>query len=520
MKPAERDHLHTLLSAVVDGTIGEEKAAEVARMLAADEDARRFYVRYLDMHAALAASAARPAARGRSRFPWVAIVATLMAASVLLVWLLLPPRGPAGVPASRETPDVAMVEPAAPEYVATVASIGGDPLLNGEPTRAGTRLTPGPYAVSAGSVMVRFDGGARVLFDGNARFTLHSRRAMRIDRGTFVFEGDQSCEPIEIATPHSVFRDIGTRYAAVIEADVEEVHVAEGAVRRTTGAGPRPPRHELIEAGAGRRYAAEDAAAESIPLDDVLVAKPFDGARAPLGADLPAVCDRFEDGQEHLDGLRSGHGWVGPWRSPLGGFALVTPGLAGDGSVAVRHDGAGKDPAGQRSAAHRRLATPIDLSRDGVWYLRFHVRRGPAAAKDEHRAMIVLRTHGFSAEDEVERGSLVQVALRRDDKAMIRVADTLTRVSLPQAPGQAYVVIAKIVAGRAKPDQVLVRLAAADRLADLEEPSDWSFVSDSVQSDVVLDQVSLECVSRGRVEFGDVCIGPTWESVTGSAVVP
>ncbi len=520
MKPAERDHLHTLLSAVVDGTIGEDQAAEVVRMLAADADARRFYVRYLDMHAALAEVAARPAAPSRGRFPWVAIVATLMAASVLLAWLLLPLRGPARVPAAGETGDVATVEAAAPSYVATVASVGGRPLLNGEPTRAGTRLTPGPYVVATGSVMVRFDGGARVLFDGDARFTLRSRRAMRIDQGTFVFEGDQSCESIEIATPHSVFRNIGTRYAAVIEADAEEVHVAEGAVRRTTGTGPRPPRHELIEAGAGRRYAAEDAAAESIPLDEALVAKPFDEARAPTGADLPAVVDRFEDGQEHLDGLRSGHGWAEPWRSPRGGFALVTPGLTGEGSVAVRHDGVGKDPAARRSAAHRRLATPIDLSRDGVWYLRFHIRRGPAAPNDEHRAMVVLRAHGASAEDEVDRGSLVQIALRRDDKAMIRLADTLTRVSLPQAPGQAYVVIAKIVAGRAKPDQVLVRLAAADRLADLEEPSDWSFVSDSVQSDVVLDQVSLECVSRGRVEFGDVCIGPTWESVTGAAVGP
>jgi hypothetical protein len=54
---------------------------------------------------------------------------------------------------------------------------------------------------------------------------------------------------------------------------------------------------------------------------------------------------------------------------------------------------------------------------------------------------------------------------------------------------------------------------AADRLIGSEEPVDWSLVSDGVSTDICLDQLSLECVSRGRIEFGDVVIGPTWQSI-------
>ncbi|MFM8498074.1 MAG: hypothetical protein ACKOEM_21525, partial [Planctomycetia bacterium] len=203
-----------------------------------------------------------------------------------------------------------------------------------------------------------------------------------------------------------------------------------------------------------------------------------------------------------------------PWRSKQGAIRLIAPGLAGEGSFAVLHDGSGKDADQRRSAAHRQLQAPIDLSQDGIWYLRFLVRRGPTVGKDEHRAMVVLRKRGLTQEEEIEQNALIQVALRKDDVAMVRVADTLSRVSLPQVPGQAYAVVAKIVAGRLKPDQVLVRVMAADRLAGSDEPDEWSLISDGVSTDIRLDQLSLECVSRGRVEFGDVVVGPTWESIT------
>ncbi|MFM8414944.1 MAG: anti-sigma factor family protein [Planctomycetota bacterium] len=513
MKPVERDALHTLLSAVVDGTIGEEQAAELTRMLKADADARRFYVRYLDMHAALADAASRPESAVRWRVPWIAIVASLMAASVLVALLTASvgsrsdesgPRGSEGVAVS-----------VASAYVATISAASSDAVLNQGAVVPGTRLTPGPYEVAAGTVTVQFDGGARILFDGRASFTLRSRRALAIERGTFVFEGDRLCEPVEVATPRSVLRNIGTRYAAVVGDAAEELHVAEGAVRRTVDDGQRPVRHELVEAGAGRRYGGENVNAEAIPLDETLVSKLLEAAPAKPVDARPMVGDDFRGEGDRIKGMQTGFGWAEPWRSRLGDLRVVAPGLAGQGSVVVRHDGAGEESSRRRSAAHRTLEKPIDLSQDGVWYLRFLMRRGPCPGGDDHRAMVVLRTRGLTPQEEVEQAALIQIALRRDDLVMVRLADTLTRASLPLVPGQAYAVIAKIVAGRDKPEQVLLQLMAADRLAGSEEPTEWSVVSDSVPTDLQLDQVSLECVSRGHIEFGELCIGPTWESVAG-----
>jgi hypothetical protein len=277
------DELHALLSAVVDGTISEGQAAELVKRLQSDAEARRFYVRYLDMNAALAVAASRPVPARGWRVPWVALVASLVAASLLLAlpflsWLRR--DGP-----ERVAVESALVDQAAPPtYVGTLDSASDDAVLNDGRVSAGTRLMVGPHVVASGEITVRFDGGARVLFTAPSRFTLHSRRMMAIDQGTFVFDSDQTCESIQILTPHSVFRNIGTRYAAVIGPGSEEIHVAEGAVRRKTGDGSRPVRNEMIEAGVGRRYGSdEDATAESIPLDRELVGKSLGDAPSSRG---------------------------------------------------------------------------------------------------------------------------------------------------------------------------------------------------------------------------------------------
>jgi hypothetical protein len=229
------------------------------------------------------------------------------------------------------------------------------------------------------------------------------------------------------------------------------------------------------------------------------------------------VTDDFQAEETLITKLQSGHGWSEAWRSGRGNWEKVTPGLAGDGSVALRHDGSGKPRAERRSAAHRRFQKPIDLSQDGIWYLRVLVRRGPLKGSDEHRATISLRTRGLTPEQEVEQGALIQIALRKDDAALVRIGNTLTRASLPQSPSTAYALVAKIVAGSDNPEQVLVRLMAAERLAGSPEPTEWSVVSDTVATDLLIEQLSLECVSSGWIEFGDLCIGPTWESVTRAA---
>lgn len=513
MTGPDRDTLHALLSAVVDATASEQQVAELARILQSDADARRFYVRYMDMQAALASGRRARATVPPRRMPWFAAFASLLAASLLIAWLVVPSisRGTAGTRAVA--PDAAVAAAMPTGYVATIASASAGAFLDGKAVVPGARLTPGAFHLTAGGVNIRFDGGARILLDGTARFSIDSRRAMRIDQGTFVFQGDQTCESIEIVTPHSVFKNIGTRYAAVIDSQQEEVHVAEGAVRRTTGDAATARQHELIEAGAGRRYDVADATVESIPLNGELVTRSLEAGTPAPPPGRPATVDDFHDGEGQIRGLKSGRGWVEPWDSRRGVLRLTTPGLSGAASIAVLHDGSATESAERKAAAHRRFESPIDLSTDGIWYLRFLVRRSACSPRDEHRAMVVLRTRGLTPQSEMEQNALVQIALRKHDGILLRVGDTLTRASLPQIPDQAYAVVAKIVAGSSQPDQVLVSLMAADRLTGSAEPAEWTVVSEDVYSDLRFERLSLEFTSGGKIAIGDVCIGPTWASV-------
>lgn len=511
MNATERDALHLLLSALVDGTATDDQLAELAQRLERDAEVRRFYLRYLDMHAALTGG---PAFVGRTarRPPWAAILSGLLAASLVIGWLgLATVLKPAGKASTGNTEPSAIMG-----YVATIATCSEDAVLNGSPVAVGMRLAPGTFALFTGAVDVQFDGGARILFEAGSRFSLKSRRAVAIERATFVFRGDQTCEPLEITTPHSVFKDIGTRYAAVVDARTEEVHVADGSVRRTVDAKSHTASHELITAGAGRRYDSGLPAGSAIPLNAALVQRTMPSSRAAVSD--PTASDDFAAGSTLIGGLESGTGWKTPWIPHKdAGFTklgLVSPGLSGDGSVAVVHDATADPVGGRKTAAHRRLAQPIDLSQDGIWYVRFLIRRGPAAAGDEHLGMMVLRTYGLSVQEEIDRGTTIKLAAQGDDGAAIMFADTSTRAALPQVSGQTYAVVAKIVADRTNPDQVFMRIMAADRLAGSPEPNEWSVASESIDTDIVLDQVSLEFVSNGRIELGDLCVGPTWESIS------
>lgn len=512
MNRSDRASLHPLLSAVVDGTANEGQVAELAQRLQSSDEARRFYVRYLDMHAALTGRQLPRATVRFTRTPWwKVVVASLIAASLLLAWLVVPPMGREGVVDRTGNLAIADVKTAAAGYVATIASATADAILDDAAVVPGSRLTPGVYHLTAGGVSIRFDGGARILLERNSRFAIDSRRAMKVYEGTFVFHGDQTCESIEIVTPQSVFKNIGTQYAAVIDSQREDVHVAEGAVRRTTSDADDEVQSELIEAGAGRRYDVADTKAVSIPLDGELLGRSLENGSPDASPSRPSAVDDLRGDSALLDGLESGSGWVGPWESRRGDLRVSSPGLSGDGSVAVVHDGAAS--AELKSAAHRRLQDPIDLGSDGISYVRFLVRRGPAPPQGEHLALVVLRMRGLTTQEEIGQTALVQIGLRKHDGVFLRVADTISTASIPQIADQTYAVVAKIVAGRSQPDQVLVSLIAADRLAGSAEPTEWSLVSEDVDSDHRFEKLSLEFTSGGQIAVGDLCIGPTWASV-------
>jgi hypothetical protein len=502
--------LHEILSAICDETATAEQIDRLAERLRSDAAARRFYVWYLDMHARLnvlpvieddandASRATRMTAWQRPA-AWCGFAATVAVAAFLLGGQMRRPAAPA------------TIEQAAPSfqpYVATIIDAGPSAFLNDKPATRGARLAPGRFYLTDGSCTLRFDGGAQLCFDEDARFAIVSRNAVHVDQAAFSFRGDVTCESISITTPRSTLIDVGTEYSAVVKPGSEDLHVADGTVRRTPiGSSPAA---ELLPAKTARSYTGRAAGGRPIAFDPLLAARGAAAATPPSMAPVPPLAaDRFDTDTPWIGNADGGSGWTKPWIAHAGmpEFAIVHPGLSGESSGAIAHAGDGM------SAAHRYLSRPIDLGTDGVWYVRYLVRRAATQQNDPNLAMLVLRTYGLTTEKEIERRSALQLAVYQTDTLAVKFDGQSVRSAVPQPPGETVAIVAKIVAGRTQPDQVFACVLPAGRLGD-REPLEWSVATDCMATDHVFDQVSVEIVSRGDVLVGDIAIGTTWSSIT------
>ena len=502
--------LHEILSAICDETATAEQIERLAERLRSDPAARRFYVRYLDMHGRLntlpaLADDAADAAHGK-RIPawrWPAVWGGFAAAVAIAAFLL---GGQMRKPAA---PSPEQAEPAVQPYVATIIDAGPTSLLNGKTATPGARLGPDRFHLTGGSCTLRFDGGAQLFFDADARFAIVSRNAVHIDQAAFAFRGDVTCEAISITTPRSTLVDVGTEYSAVVKHGSEDLHVVDGIVRRTPSGGSTGS--ELLPARTGRSYAGREAGGRAIAFDPSLAVRgavpAASRARMPVA---PLAQDRFDADSLRIGQAGGGTGWKKPWISHKGlpEFAIVRPGLTGDSSGAIAHAGGGT------SSAHRYLENPIDLGTDGVWYVRYLVRRPAPQANDPNIAMLVLRTYGLTTEEELERQSALHLAVYRADTLAVKFAGHSVRSAVPQPPGETFAIVAKIVAGRTQPDQVFACVLPASRLSE-REPLEWAVATDCIASGDIYDQVSVEIVSQGEVLLGDIAIGSTWSSIAG-----
>ncbi|HEY7157352.1 MAG TPA: FecR domain-containing protein [Gemmataceae bacterium] len=260
----EREHqsadaeLEGLLSRLCDGTLAAEELRRLGERMATDSAARRLYLEYLDLHAALggpgAAAAlpdwsraetlsfvertpARPS-RIRRWMRWSAaagIVIVLGAAA--LYWLPAPrPVAPDG--------------PAALGAVARVVEVMGQTELwdaagQSSQARAGATLRPGE-TLRTGSedafAVLEFEGGTRIELDpdGQLRFAeaAEPTKGPRLLLSTGVLHGDVQAktarQPLTVVTPQAEVFVEGTQFfVSATLPDMTEVETESGSVRLT-----------------------------------------------------------------------------------------------------------------------------------------------------------------------------------------------------------------------------------------------------------------------------------------------
>ena len=257
MTDNDRVELNELISALVDDRASDRECARLEEMLAASEEARRFYVRSMAMSASLFERAGemqseRPEPKNVIAFPgWSRWAAPLAAAAAVMlgIWIarLFVGPNPQAVPEEL------------PESVARLSGskdckwIGAGP-ASGDDLVRGRRLE-----LESGFAEITFDSGAQITLTGPAMLDLRSAWEAELQRGTLKASVPPEAVGFRVINAAVEVVDLGTEFSMTAEeGGIAEVFVLKGAVevqpRDQGGASSGQPRSVLREKQA-RRFA-------------------------------------------------------------------------------------------------------------------------------------------------------------------------------------------------------------------------------------------------------------------------
>jgi ferric-dicitrate binding protein FerR (iron transport regulator) len=562
MPPEIRLELQRLLSALCDGELTDAQHARLQELLDADAECRRLYLEYVDVHARLlvhpglgvpkqedkatakpgdgeteipAASVSFETVRNRPprRVPqaarYVLVAAGTLAASFLVQALWWRPAGPGGRHEGAPVPGAVEVQIAG--YVATLTQTA-DCVWESqkEPRLVGSRLLPGELRLRKGVARIRFDSGPELVVEGPAALRLDSGTAATVLGGKIVFRADETAAPFDLHTPSSTLVHVGTEYAVAVDADGEEVQVFDGDVQRRPRTAPGGARPELLKAGEARRYGPSPASAgQPAAFDPARFVRELANPAQPPDPKAGLLAYEgfdYRDPALFLAGKADGGlGWAGPW-TPLFARPLnpgdqdrqvlnVKKSLRRPGA-AVPSVGGCFDYAGF-TKYYRRLAEPVRLDTDGVYYLSFLFRRaGPS--DDEVNAVAVLlwtsEEYRLAPKGRDDPRKRLNIGVRGWNQLFTQLHDVSCRTPLPLVYGETYLLVAKIVASGANPDQVFMRVYGPQEPIEREETGSWSVVGPSFRSDLAFDWLQLHINSKQRQTIDELRLGTTWVSVT------
>lgn len=562
--------LRQLLSALCDGVISEAQQNQLLDLLAASAENRQQYLEYLDMHSRLLArplpvsgeasaselrtnqpsaqvelpprlfqiTSELQSARGLRRrrrqrqqaLRYGLVACTTLAASLLLQVFALPWIGRATVPPVDSAAGTHESQSLA--YVATLTHVA-DCIWESPaaPRRPGSRLMPGELRLAKGIARIHFDSGPDLVVQAPAALRIQSSTTALVHSGRVVFRADETASPFDLQTPSSNLLDIGTEYAVDISAESEEIHVFEGEVERT----PRSPAMavqgtEHLAAGEARRYLPlVSAPGQPTALDPTKFVREFPEP-GPLLADPAAGLLAYE-GFDYADAkmldqgrASGGIGWSTAWRAgfarpaddvdksalPLNVFdSLQFPGSA-------RPLGGSFDFTGF-TKYFRRMATPIRLDHDGVYYVSYLFRRGGPQLDPQNSVAVLLRNahelEGELTREQPDFTRRMNLGMERGNDLFTSLQRVGARTPLPLSYGETYLFVAKIVASAANPDQVFLRVYAPGEPPEREEPGTWSVIGPAFQSDLVFEWLEVHINSKRRQSIDEIRVGTTWSSV-------
>jgi hypothetical protein len=256
--------LSELLGALRDGALTDEQIRRLDHLLAAEAEARRFYIDYLDLCSALRhyqGSADRRAAgagggraiapvppRRRAVWPRLAVAAALLLAVALAAFRLWRRDG---APPGPAHPGEGQPEGAGPLALLTRV-LGAEWEQPAPPPAVGAALPAGRLRLTAGLAQLDL-GGATVVLEGPADLELLDAGRAFCHGGRLWARVPPSAHGFTVGTPTVTVVDRGTEFGlSVQEGGEAEVHVFEGKVELSAPGAAPGPRQQLTGGRAAR----------------------------------------------------------------------------------------------------------------------------------------------------------------------------------------------------------------------------------------------------------------------------
>ncbi len=449
---------------------------------------------------------------GRSMPPLVWVRYATVAAVALFAGVCLQRRGLGPDAAWARDTTVALSPPVATLLFADRCAWGSGGMRPIE----GQRLASGPLRMGKGTALLRFDGGAVVILDGDVDIELETRGSARLRYGRVVVRAEGEASGFTVRTPVGQMIDLGTEFSVRVErCGTTELDVIEGEVEHLDAA--RESRR--FEAGQGIR----------LDKDGAPIAR--EAARRPI--DFADLLNRVRPPTEHepmayegfnypLRGVAEadaggGYGWAGPWRLRQGEEVSRSDFDGPAGMVVVERDfdapwlpairGTMLRAPGGGFFRIRPMAEPIDLGSDRVYFVSFLTRGDISASPPE-------RDSGFRVtlrDSSRYWGNCVSFGEGGDRRPRVDLGDGVRFVAAERLTGGSLQFwVAKIAARRRGEDEIFVRIYDPGAEIDAAEPAAWDLASRGVDSAARLDLLLLTN-DGGAVRWVDeIRVGKTW----------
>lgn len=503
-----------LCVAARDNTLSPEKFAELEEILRNDPKARETYLRLSQVESLLESCppVASPAEQKAPRFQtrllaWCALASALAVAATILTQSLFTD------PAEEQV----AVAPSLP--VATLIFAEACEWNNPAHPVEGARLHPGHLGITSGTAVIRFDGGAEMLLNGQSTINLLTGGSGEVLTGNVVVRAEEGAEGFTLGTPQGKVVDLGTEFAVKVESSgASEVHVLDGEVAY----GDRRDQ-KVLRAGKALRFENSGSTPKEITVNSPRFAEAVQKAGPRPRADLMLAYEGFNyaKGQRKIRQCKGGKGWASPWRlrndsERLKPFTETSPSTMNivDGKMKVTWPVAGGRlgmlafEKEKRTILVRNLAKKIPMDRDGVYFFSMMVREpNPPSGKKNEVIRLTLR------DSRDYFGQALSFGYGSKSKPQIEAGAGLRFTSPLAAPrGQSTLWVGKIVSRKHGEDEFYFRIYGENETLDYAEPATWHIASRGILHSAQFDCVLLTNNGSERI-IDEVRIGPSWRSV-------